>query len=180
MGEGGNSTSLFIPNLKHGHLYTSTFDELFGATLDVNKTPCPGIPVKWCRNENFACEVALQPSSSSLPARKLARQRGNHGSDTVGQRQQRQAPCHRPGPPPTTAASAELAMCASHAKWHPTACPQSPASAPAMLDLPTRLLHLQGTRGLLGRWCSNESLLHSTRARTTREGTRKSAPFACW
>lgn len=37
MGVGGNSTSLHVPNLKHGHLYTSTFDELFGATLDVNK-----------------------------------------------------------------------------------------------------------------------------------------------
>ena len=48
MGVGGNSTSLFIPNLKHGHLYTSTFDELFGATLDVNKNALPRNP----------CEVA--------------------------------------------------------------------------------------------------------------------------
>ena len=37
MGVGGNSTSLFIPNLNHGHLYGGSLHELFGATLDVNK-----------------------------------------------------------------------------------------------------------------------------------------------
>ena len=87
MGVGGNSTSLHVPNLKHGHLYTSTFDELFGATLNVNKeSPCEEAapcsrPAARCRQENSPTMGQTQSGNGSSgkrhaidPAHLLPRQ----------------------------------------------------------------------------------------------------------